>query len=64
MIEEPGGPDPKPGGEEYRRLLTEWRKLISHGIDEVEIFTKEKPLVGLAAAFFAGTLLGSIWRRR
>jgi hypothetical protein len=33
-------------------------------VDEAETFTREKPAVGLSAAFLAGAFLCSFFRRR
>ncbi len=46
------------------KILTDWRRLLTKCVDEAEEFTREKPGVGLAAAFFAGLFAGSLFRRR
>jgi hypothetical protein len=46
------------------KLLSDWRELLCRLTDEAEKFTREKPAVGLAVAFFAGAFLSSIFRRR
>ena len=56
--------EPKDTFDKASRLMTDWRKLLSRGVDEVEAFTREKPVAGLATAFLAGILTGSFFRRR
>ncbi len=55
---------PRPFRESASRLLTDWRELLCRLVDEAETFTREKPGVGLSAAFFAGAFLSSFFRRR
>lgn len=50
--------------ETLSQLLSEWREIVSRCVDEAEKFTREKPSVGLAAAFLAGLVFGSVFRRR
>lgn len=45
-------------------LVSEWRGLFERCVNEAETFTREKPSVGLAAAFLTGFVLGSLFRRR
>jgi hypothetical protein len=58
----------KPSPDEFResasKLLSDWREILCRVVDEAETFTREKPGVGLAAAFFAGAFLSSFFRRR
>ncbi len=58
----------KPSPDQFResasKLLSDWREILSRLVDEAEIFTREKPAVGLTAAFFAGAFLSSFFRRR
>ena len=62
------GSDEKSRGERLREtfsaLLGEWRQLASRLVEEAEQFTREKPAAGLAAAFVAGFVLNSLFRRR
>ena len=51
-------------GERFGELLHEWRIAVSHLLDEAETFTREKPGLGLASAFFLGLFLGRWFRRR
>ena len=48
-------------------LLSDWRKLVTSALDETEHFTKDKPLVALAASFTAGVvfneLMSALFRR-
>ena len=46
------------------RLFGDWRRLLVRGVEEAEEFTREKPTAGLAAAFLAGIVTGSFFRRR
>ena len=55
---------PEPLRESASKLLSDWRKILSRLVDEAETFTREKPGVGLSAAFFAGAFLSSFFRRR
>jgi hypothetical protein len=55
---------PDPFCESASKLLSDWRKILSRVVDEAETFTREKPVVGLTAAFLAGTFLSSFFRRR
>lgn len=64
MDETAGNSEPKARLETASRLLTDWRHLLSRGVEEAETFTREKPVAGLAAAFLAGLLTGSFFRRR
>jgi len=57
-------PEREPFCDTASRLLTDWRKILSRAVDEAEIFTREKPGVGLTAAFLAGAFLSSLFRRR
>ena len=57
-------PEPEPLRETASKLLSDWRKILSRLVDEAETFTREKPGVGLSAAFFAGAFLSSFFRRR
>jgi hypothetical protein len=57
-------PSQEPFRESASRLIADWRVILSRLVEEAETFTREKPGVGLAAALFAGTLLGSFFRRR
>ena len=57
-------PAPDPFRESASKLLSDWREILCHAVDEAETFTREKPAVGLFAAFLAGTFLGSFFRRR
>jgi len=45
-------------------LLSEWGDLCHRCFDKVESFTRERPMASLAIAIFAGTFLGSLFRRR
>jgi len=45
-------------------LLSDWREFLCRLVDETEKFTRDKPAVGLAAAFCAGAFLSSLFRRR
>ena len=56
--------DPDPRCDSAAKLLSEWREILCRLVDEAETFTREKPAVGLAAAFFAGTFLASFFRKR
>ena len=58
--------DPLPDAfcESASRLFSEWRKILCRVVDEAEILTREKPVVGLTAAFLAGAFLSSLFRRR
>jgi len=64
-MQENGG---KTGSERTREtisaVLAEWRHVLSQLVDEAERFTRDKPSVGLAAAFIVGTIFGSLFRRR
>ncbi|HVR85705.1 MAG TPA: hypothetical protein VMU54_15410 [Planctomycetota bacterium] len=65
MLEEPTkDPSPDPFCESASRLISDWRKILCRVVDEAEILTREKPVVGLAAAFLAGAFLSSLFRRR
>ena len=55
---------PDPLCESAAKLLSDWRKILSRVVDEAETFTREKPVVGLTAAFLAGAFLSSFFRRR
>jgi hypothetical protein len=57
-------PSPDPLYESASKLLSDWRKILCRAVDEAETFTREKPLLGLTAAFFAGAFLSSFFRRR
>ena len=57
-------PSPEPLRESASKLLSDWRELLCRVVDEAETFTREKPAVGLTAAFFAGAFLSSFFRRR
>jgi len=57
-------PSPDPFCESASRLISDWRKILCRVVDEAEILTREKPLVGLTAAFLAGAFLSSLFRRR
>ena len=46
------------------KLLGDWRRLLLRGVEEAEEFTREKPSAGLTAAFLAGLVTGSFFRRR
>ena len=46
------------------KLLSDGREILCRLVDEAETFTREKPAVGLSAAFFAGAFLSSFFRRR
>jgi len=50
--------------ESASKLIAEWREILCRVVDEAETFTREKPAVGLAAAFVAGAFLSSFFRRR
>ena len=56
--------DPGRALETASRLLGDWRHLLARGLEEAEEFTREKPTAGLAAAFIAGLVTGSFFRRR
>jgi ElaB/YqjD/DUF883 family membrane-anchored ribosome-binding protein len=49
-------------------LIDDWRRALTNAVDQTERFTKDKPLVALAASFTAGVLLaeviGALFRRR
>jgi hypothetical protein len=45
-------------------LLSEWGDLCARCMDKVDTFTRERPVASLAIAIFAGTFLGSLFRRR
>lgn len=45
-------------------LLSEWGDLCHRCLDEVDSFTRKRPVASLAIAIFAGTFLGSLFRRR
>jgi ElaB/YqjD/DUF883 family membrane-anchored ribosome-binding protein len=49
-------------------LLADWRRALTHAVDETEKFAKEKPLVALGISFAAGTvfneLMSALFRRR
>ena len=64
MKEDSETPSPDPSWESASTLLSDWRELLSRLVGEAEAFTREKPGVGLTAAFFAGAFLGSFFRRR
>jgi ElaB/YqjD/DUF883 family membrane-anchored ribosome-binding protein len=64
MNETPGKSGSERARDTVATLLSEWRQVLSQLVDEAERFTREKPSVGLAAAFLAGTLFGSLFRRR
>lgn len=57
-------PSPDPFRESASKLLADWREILCRVVDEAETFTREKPAVGLTAAFFAGAFLSSFFRRR
>lgn len=57
-------PAPEDRCEAASKLISEWREILCRLVDEAEAFTREKPAVGLAAAFFAGSFLSSFFRRR
>jgi hypothetical protein len=57
-------PSPDPLPESASKLLSEWRELLCRLVDEAEKFTREKPAMGLAAAFLTGAFLSSLFRRR
>jgi hypothetical protein len=57
-------PSPEERRESASKLISDWREILCRLVDEAEAFTREKPAVGLAAAFFAGTFLSSFFRRR
>jgi ElaB/YqjD/DUF883 family membrane-anchored ribosome-binding protein len=52
------------GRESLGSILKSWGEILSELVDEAEKFTREKPSAGLATAFLAGLVLGSIFRRR
>ena len=62
--ETPHEPRFRDGEPDLNLLLSEWRDVCHRCLDEVEQFTQERPAVGLAVAFFAGTFFGSFLRRR
>jgi len=64
MKDKDEAPASDPGRKDFVQLLEDWREIFTHGVDEAEKFTREKPAMGLAIAFFAGTLISSLWRRR
>jgi hypothetical protein len=49
-------------------LIDDWRKLLTHAVENTEQFTKEKPLVALAASFTVGMIfneiMSALFRRR
>ena len=45
-------------------LPSEWGDLCDRCFDKVDSFTREHPAASLAIAVFAGTFLGSCFRRR
>jgi hypothetical protein len=57
-------PSPDHPRESTSKLLSDWRELLSRLTEEAETFTREKPAMGLAAAFFAGVFVSSFFRRR
>ena len=57
-------PSPEPFCESASNLLSNWRKILCRMADEAESFTREKPVLGLTAAFLAGAFLSSFFRRR
>ncbi len=57
-------PSSESSSEKLSRLLTDWREVFSRCVDEAEKFTREKPSMGLAVAFFAGAVFGSLLRKR
>jgi hypothetical protein len=57
-------PKPDPFSESAAKLLADWREILTRAVDEAETFTREKPAVGLIAAFLAGSFMGSFFRRR
>jgi len=57
-------PSPDPSRESASKLLSDWREILCRAVDEIETFTREKPAVGLTAAFVAGAFLSSFFRRR
>ena len=59
-----GKPSPDQFRESASKLLSDWREILCRFVDEAETFTREKPAVGLTAAFFAGAFLSSFFRRR
>lgn len=65
-MEKPAGENSRPrrSADTLTQLLSEWRELLSRCVDEAEKFTREKPSVGLAAAFLAGLVFGNFFRRR
>jgi ElaB/YqjD/DUF883 family membrane-anchored ribosome-binding protein len=52
------------GRESFGSILKSWGQILSGFVDEAEKFTREKPSAGLATAFLAGLVLGSLFRRR
>ncbi len=50
--------------ESASKLLSDWREMLCRLVGEAETFTRQKPGVGLSAAFFAGAFLSSFFRRR
>lgn len=65
MLDDPSEKSsPDPLCESVSKLLSDWRKILCRVVDEAEIFTREKPVVGLTAAFLAGAFLSSLFRRR
>jgi len=57
-------PSAEPLCESASKLLSDWRNILCSVVDEAESFTREKPVVGLTAAFLAGAFLSSFFRRR
>jgi ElaB/YqjD/DUF883 family membrane-anchored ribosome-binding protein len=55
---------PRPARDVFAELLSEWRELAGRLLKEAENYTREKPAAGLAAAFLAGLLAGTLLRRR
>jgi hypothetical protein len=55
---------PEPLCDSASKLLSDWRKILCRVVDEAEALTREKPVVGLTAAFLAGAFLSSFFRRR
>ncbi|MCC6807530.1 MAG: hypothetical protein IT381_08905 [Deltaproteobacteria bacterium] len=49
-------------------LINDWRVLLTQATEETERFTKEKPLIALAASFTAGMvfneIMSALFRRR
>lgn len=65
-MKEDSAEKPSPDGcrESASKLLSDWREILCRLVDEAETFTREKPAVGLSAAFVAGAFLSSFFRRR